>query len=71
MKPGLRLPWFLHEDKDEMIVVLQGAGVMYFKSAEPIELKSGDTLCVPAGIEHSLENTGDSDFEAIFFKVLC
>ncbi len=69
MKPGLRLPWFLHDDRDEIIVVTKGTALMHIDGAEAISLGEGDVLCVPAKTRHSLENVGDSDFEGIFLKV--
>lgn len=69
VKPGFRLPWFLHEDKDEVIVVLEGTAAVHFKEHHPIQLEVGETIYIPAGVEHSVENTGESDFKGIFFKV--
>ena len=69
LRPGLRLPWFYHEDKDEVIVVLEGSGVMHIDGGDPIELAAGDVLNVPAKTRHSLENNSSADLKAIFFKV--
>ena len=70
LRPGLRLPWFFHEDKDEVIVVLEGTGTMHIDGGDTIELKPGDVLNVPAKTRHSLENTGTTDFRGVFLKVL-
>ena len=70
LRPGLRLPWFLHEDKDEVIIVLDGTGTMHIEGGENIELQPGDVLNIPAKTRHSLENTGATDFRGVFFKVL-
>jgi len=70
LKSGLRLPWFFHEDKDEVIIVLEGTGAMHIEGGDTIQLNVGDVLNVPAKTRHSLENTGLTDFIGIFFKVL-
>ena len=69
LKPGLKLPWFYHEDKDEVIIVNKGSGIMHFEEAEPISIAEGDVLYVPAKTKHSLENNGSSNLEAVFLKV--
>ncbi len=69
MKPGLRLPWFLHDDKDEIIIVLKGSGVIHFKEADSLLIEVGDVVCIPANIHHSVENTSAANLEAVFLKV--
>jgi quercetin dioxygenase-like cupin family protein len=71
LKPGLRLPWFFHEDKDEVILVLKGRSTVHFQEADSIELVEGDVLCIPGGIHHSIENRSEENFEAVFIRVFC
>jgi quercetin dioxygenase-like cupin family protein len=56
--PGQELPIHSHTHEHEVFDVLHGQGTMYLDGAA-IELKAGDTVFVPAGVQHSFKNTGD------------
>ena len=44
-------PWHHHEQEDEMFYVVKGSFVMELRD-KTIELKEGDMLIVPKGVEH-------------------
>jgi mannose-6-phosphate isomerase-like protein (cupin superfamily) len=69
-------PWHAHPEEDEMFLVIQGSFTMEFRDRS-VELREGQMLVVPRGIEHrpvatqecavmmvepaGLVNTGDSE----------
>ena len=69
LKPGLRLPWFCHDDWDETIVMLSGEGTPHVEGKDDLHLEAGEIAYVPAKVSHALENTGSEDLVALFFKV--
>jgi mannose-6-phosphate isomerase-like protein (cupin superfamily) len=44
-------PWHVHANEDEMFLVWRGAMVVEFRD-HSVELKSGEFLVVPRGVEH-------------------
>ncbi len=54
--PGQELPMHTHAHEHEVFDVLQGQGTMYL-DGEAVELKAGDTIFVPAGVQHGFKNT--------------
>jgi quercetin dioxygenase-like cupin family protein len=54
--PGQELPVHVHAHEHEVFDVWQGTGTMYL-DGEVVELKAGDTVFVPAGVEHGFKNT--------------
>ena len=43
--------WHKHDNEDEMFLVLEGKFTMEFRDKK-VELKTGDFLIVPKGVEH-------------------
>lgn len=43
--------WHKHDDEDELFYVLEGEFTMEFRD-KTVELKKGDMLIVPKGVEH-------------------
>ena len=56
--PEQELPVHTHAHEHEVFDILQGQGTMYL-AGEAIELKAGDTVFVPAGVQHGFKNTSD------------
>ena len=56
--PGQDLPVHVHAHEHEVFDVLLGQGTMYLDGAV-VELKIGDTVVVPAGVQHGFKNTSD------------
>lgn len=59
--PGGFNPTHTH-DREEVMVQLAGSVTLSFGD-ERIMLSAGDTVIVPAGMPHRLDNTGDADAE--------
>lgn len=70
MKPhSILADFFLHPDKDEIIHVVRGQGLIHFRNREPMQIEAGDVVCIPAGVELRLENPTDQELEAFFVRV--
>jgi len=44
-------PWHLHEDEDELFLVVRGSIVLEFRDRR-VPLEEGEFLIVPKGVEH-------------------
>src|SRR5262249_885159 len=65
ISPGVVLPWHYHET-EEVIVVLEGAGEC--RTEQGIEnYSAGDVIILPAGVKHSLRNSGSRLLRQICF----
>lgn len=61
LKPGEEIGTEAHEG-DQLLYAVEGEGVAVFNGVqEPFE--KGTMLCVPAGAEHNVINTGDEPFK--------
>lgn len=69
MKPKSSLGWHLHDDKDEVILLVRGSGVVHIDGGESLSCSAGDILYIPAGNRHRIENVSDSELEGFFFRV--
>ena len=47
-----------HLQSEEIYHVIQGQGVMFLGN-EQFEIRAGDTVCIPAGTAHKIQNTGE------------
>lgn len=56
--PGQELLVHAHEHEHEVFDVVVGCGMMYLDD-EVVELKPGDIVLVPAGVQHGFKNTGN------------
>ena len=57
---GGRTPPNRHEVAQEMFYVLSGRGRAHAQGHDPADFETGDSLLVPAGGWHEIENTGDA-----------
>jgi quercetin dioxygenase-like cupin family protein len=57
-RPGQTLPRHRHAHTHEVFDVLAGTGTIWV-DGQPHRAGPGMTVCVPAGVEHGFENTGD------------
>jgi|GEM_PF-3047490 len=69
LKPHSSLDWHLHEDKDEVILVSSGSGLVKFDNNKEFDIKKGDVVYIPSGNRHKLENPTEEPLEAFFFRV--
>ena len=56
--PGQELPVHAHAHEHEVFDVLLGQGTIYL-DGQAVEMKSGDAVFVPAGVQHGFKNTSD------------
>ena len=64
--PDKRDPQTPHR-QDELYIIASGSGIFY-RNGEKVDCKHGDTLFVPAGMEHRFENfTADFATWVIFY----
>jgi mannose-6-phosphate isomerase-like protein (cupin superfamily) len=57
--------WHSHEHEDELFYVVRGAFRMEFRDRQ-VELKTGDLLVVPRGVEH--RPVADAEVEVMLFE---
>lgn len=50
--------WHKHDDEDEMFIVYKGTLIMDFRD-KTVEVKPGEILIVPKGIEHRPRSNGE------------
>ena len=60
LKPKERIGKEMHNKVNQFFRVEHGTGKIYFGDTSR-NIKSGDAILIPAGLEHDLENTSDSD----------
>ena len=65
--PGASTLLHRHRTTEEIYHFTQGAGVMTL-GAERLAVRAGDTVCIPPGVPHRLENTGS---EALVLLCAC
>jgi len=56
--PGQELPVHVHAHEHEVFDVLSGQGTIYL-DGQAVELKDGDAVFVPAGVQHGFKNTSN------------
>ncbi len=62
---GTRTVLHRHKNSEELYFVLAGQGCMHLGNKH-FEVAEGDAVCIPAGIAHNIENTGQQDL-----RILC
>jgi quercetin dioxygenase-like cupin family protein len=68
LRPGDAFPNHRHDRHAESFLVLAGVAELWMDRAERLELREGDLVTAPAGVEHYLRNTGAVPFTAFFAK---
>jgi mannose-6-phosphate isomerase-like protein (cupin superfamily) len=58
--------WHKHEKEDELFMVFKGTLYMDFRNQETVEVKEGEILIVPKGIEHRPRTNGEIVFNLLF-----
>jgi quercetin dioxygenase-like cupin family protein len=57
--PGHRNPAHFHPNCEEVLYMLAGEGEHSF-NGQLVQLRTGSTIRIPAGVKHNLKNTGAS-----------
>ena len=58
--------WHSHENEDELFMVFKGTLYMDFRDDSTVEVKEGEILIVPKGVEHRPRTNGEIVFNLLF-----
>ena len=58
--------WHSHENEDELFMVFKGTLLMEFRDGRIVEIKQGEILIVPKGVEHRPHTICDIVFNLLF-----
>ena len=58
--------WHSHENEDELFMVFKGVLLIDFRGGRTIEVKEGEILIVPKGVEHRPHTNGEIVFNLLF-----
>ena len=58
--------WHTHEDEDELFMVFKGTLLIDFRNHNTVEVKEGEIIIIPKGIEHRPRTNGDLVFNLLF-----
>ena len=54
--------WHKHENEDELFMVVRGTLFIDFKDQSTVEVKEGEIVIIPKGVEHRPRTNGDIVF---------
>ena len=58
--------WHSHENEDELFMVFKGTLIMDFRDGYTVEVKEGEILIVPRGVEHRPRTNGELVYNLLF-----
>ncbi len=58
--------WHSHESEDELFMVFKGTLLMDFRDGTTAEVREGEILIVPKGVEHRPRTNGELVFNLLF-----
>ncbi|HET8964230.1 MAG TPA: cupin domain-containing protein, partial [Chitinophagales bacterium] len=58
--------WHSHANEDELFMVFKGTLLMDFRDGKTVEVKEGEILIVPKGVEHRPHTNGEIVFNLLF-----
>ena len=58
--------WHSHENEDELFLVFKGTLFIDFRNNKTIEVKEGEMLIIPKGVEHRPHTNGEIVFNLLF-----
>lgn len=58
--------WHSHKHEDELFMVFKGTLFMDFKDQDTVEIKEGEIIIIPKGVEHRPRTNGDLVFNLLF-----
>ncbi len=63
--PHAHAPGHIHEKEEEVIYIVAGRGRMHVGNSFE-KIRPGTAVYIPAGMEHSVENTGDEPIKLVY-----
>ena len=58
--------WHSHENEDELFMVFKGTLFVDFRGDRTVEVKEGEILIIPKGVEHRPHTNGEIVFNLLF-----
>ena len=58
--------WHSHANEDELFMVFKGTLLIDFRDGRTVEVKEGEILIVPKGVEHRPHTNGEIVFNLLF-----
>ena len=58
--------WHSHKNEDELFMVIKGTLFIDFKCQETVEIKEGEIIIIPKGVEHRPRTNGEIVFNLLF-----
>ena len=58
--------WHSHKNEDELFMVFKGTLLIDFREGRTVEVKEGEILIVPKGVEHRPHTNGEIVFNLLF-----
>jgi mannose-6-phosphate isomerase-like protein (cupin superfamily) len=58
--------WHSHENEDELFMVFKGTLFIDFRDGRTVEVKKGEILIIPKGVEHRPRTNGEIVFNLLF-----
>ena len=58
--------WHSHENEDELFMVFKGTLLIDFRNGRTVEVKEGEILIVPKGVDHRPHTNGEIVFNLLF-----
>ncbi len=70
LKPGEEIGEHSTEEREEVIVVLNGRGVVYYSEGSCLDIEADCVVYMPPNTKHNVKNTGSELLSYIFVVVL-
>ena len=58
--------WHSHDNEDELFMVFKGTLLIDFRNHNTVEVKEGEIIIIPKGVEHRPRTNGDIVFNLLF-----
>ena len=58
--------WHSHKNEDELFMVFKGILLIDFRDGRTVEVKEGEILIIPKGVEHRPHTNGEIVFNLLF-----
>ena len=66
-EPGQVTPMHMHPDEEEVMIVIEGNGVVLFEEQDDLSIKQGDLVHLPSDQFHSIKAADDSRMVLVYF----